>query len=198
MTVTMHKNRAVFVDRDGTLAPDVNYCRRPEDFNLFPETPQAIRMLNDAGFKVIVITNQSGLARGYFTEGTLARIHQKMIDDLKKEGACIDAIYYCPHHPDDNCECRKPGTVLFEKAASDLDIDLSQSFVIGDREIDIKPGKAIGTKTILVSTGPTKGLVTAVIPDYKASNLLDATRWIKRQRRTSAGTTAIGSVTYSV
>jgi len=187
----MHKNRAVFVDRDGTLAPDVNYCRRPEDFNLFPETPQAIRMLNDAGFKVIVITNQSGLARGYFTEGTLARIHQKMIDELKKEGACIDAIYYCPHHPDDNCECRKPGTVLFEKAASDLDIDLSQSFVIGDREIDIKPGKAIGTKTILVSTGPTKGLVTAVIPDYKASNLLDATRWIKRQRRTSAGTTAI-------
>jgi len=173
-----HTNRAVFVDRDGTLAPDVNYCRRPDDFNLFSEVPQAIKMLNDARFKVIVITNQSGIARGYFNEETLTKIHQKMRDELKKNGAYIDAIYYCPHHPYDKCQCRKPGTVLFKKAADDLDIDLSQSFVIGDRDIDIKAGKAIGAKRIFVTTGPDRDTILTDCPDYIASDLLDAVRWI--------------------
>jgi histidinol-phosphate phosphatase family protein len=174
-----HSNRAVFLDRDGTLAPDVNYCYRPADFNLFADVPQAVKTLNDTGLKVIVITNQSGIARGYFTDETLAKIHNKMLNELKKNGAYIDAIYYCPHHPDDKCECRKPGTALFQKAAADLAVDLTQSFVIGDRDIDIKAGKAIGSKTIVVSTGPTKGSTAAFIPDYVADNLLDAAKWIK-------------------
>ena len=107
-------------------------------------------------------------------------IHQKMRDELKKNGAYIDAIYYCPHHPDDKCACRKPGTALFQKAAHDLDIDLARSFVVGDRDIDIQAGQAIGSKTILVSTGPTKGFVAAFTPDYVAENLLDAADWIKK------------------
>ena len=175
-----HPNRAVFLDRDGTLAPDVNYCRRPEDFNLFSDVPHAVKTLNDTGLKVIVITNQSGIARGFFTGETLDMIHQNMLDELKKNGAYIDAIYYCPHHPDDKCECRKPGTALFQKAAHDLDIDLAQSFVVGDRAIDIQAGQAIGSKTVLVSTGPTKGFIAALTPDYVAENLLDAADWIKK------------------
>jgi len=173
-----HTNRAVFVDRDGTLAPDVNYCLRPDDFILFSEVPDAIRMLNDAGFKVIVITNQSGIARGYFTEETLTNIHQKLKDELGKNGAHIDAIYYCPHHPDDKCQCRKPGTLLFKRAAEDMEVDLSQSFVIGDRDVDMKAGKAVGAKTILVTTGPDKDTSLAEYPDYVASDLLEAIRWI--------------------
>lgn len=173
-----HTNRAVFVDRDGTLAPDVNYCLRPDDFNLFPEAPHAIKMLNDAKFKVIVITNQSGIARGYFTEDTLTKIHQKMRNELKNNGAYLDAIYYCPHHPDDKCKCRKPGTVLFEKAAIDFNIDLSHSFVIGDRDVDIRAGKAIGAKRILVTTGPDRDTKLTDHPDCIAADLIEAVRWI--------------------
>lgn len=180
MTEGCHPNRAVFVDRDGTLAPDVNYCCHLEDFNLFSGTAHAIKILGDIGLKVIVITNQSGIARGFFTEEMLTKIHQKMQDELKKKGAYIDAVYYCPHHPDDKCQCRKPGTALFQKAAYDLDIDLTQSFCIGDREIDIKAGQAIGSKTILVSTGPVKVTTSAFKPDYVAENLLDAAQWIEK------------------
>jgi histidinol-phosphate phosphatase family protein len=175
-----HSNRAVFLDRDGTLAPDVNYCRRPADFNLFTDVPQAVKTLNATGLKVIVITNQSGIARGYFTEETLAKIHNKMFNEIKQTGAHIDAIYYCPHHPDDKCKCRKPGIALFQRAAHDLDVDLTQSFVIGDRDIDIKAGEAIGSKTLLVTTGPQKGSTSASTPDYAAINLLDAAQWIKK------------------
>ena len=102
-------NRAVFIDRDGTMAKDAHYCSRPEDFELFPNTAKGIRLLNKKGFKVIVITNQSGIARGYFTRETLAKIHEKMERELAEEGAWVDAIYYCPHHPDDGCDCRKGG-----------------------------------------------------------------------------------------
>jgi D,D-heptose 1,7-bisphosphate phosphatase len=147
-------NRAVFLDRDGTIARDVHYCRRVEDFELLPTVPQAIRLLNENGFKVVVITNQSGLARGYFTEETLEQIHQKMKSELAKHNAWVDAIYYCPHHPDDGCDCRKPKTALFLRAAAELDIDFSRSYVVGDMQMDIDAGKALGCRTILVSNDP--------------------------------------------
>ncbi len=147
-------NRAVFLDRDGTIARDVHYCRRSEDFEILPTVPEAIRLLNENGFKVVVITNQSGIARGYFTEETLAQIHQKMADELAKYGAWVDAIYYCPHHPDDGCQCRKPKTALFLKAAGEHNIDLKSSYVVGDMQMDIDAGKALGCKTVLVTTAP--------------------------------------------
>ena len=97
------KCKAVFLDRDGTIAEDVPYCRRVEDFKLLENTPQGIKLLNEHGFKVVVITNQSGIARGYFTEEMLSQIHDKMRRELAKSGARVDAVYYCPHHPDDDC-----------------------------------------------------------------------------------------------
>jgi len=131
-------HKAVFLDRDGTIARDVPYCSRPEDFELLPGVAAGVRELNQHGFKVVVVTNQSGIARGYFSEQMLASIHEKMQKELAKHGAHIDAIYYCPHHPDENCDCRKPKPEMVFKAALDLDIDLSQSYVIGDNQIDME------------------------------------------------------------
>ena len=171
--------RAVFLDRDGTIARDVHYCRRPEDFELLPTVPEAIRLLNTNSLKVVVITNQSGIARGYFTEEILAQIHDRMKQELAKDGAWVDAIYYCPHHPDDGCECRKPKTGLFLRAARELDIDLSRSFVVGDMPMDIDAGRALGSKTVLVTTGPQGGIVDP--PDYTAGSLLEAAKWILKE-----------------
>jgi len=173
--------RAVFLDRDGTIARDVPYCRSPDDFECLPTVPEAIKLFNDNGFKVVVITNQSGIARGYFTEETLAQIHIKMKEELAKHGAYVDAIYCCPHHPDEGCDCRKPKTALFLQAAKDLDIELKHSFMVGDMQMDIDAGKAVGCKMVLVTTGPNggKGIVNA--PDYTAHSLLDVSKWILKK-----------------
>ena len=140
----MHK--AVFLDRDGTIARDVPYCSRPEDFELLPGVAEGIKLLNEHDFKVVVVTNQSGIARGYFTERMLAEIHNKMITQLAEHGAHVDAIYYCPHHPDDKCECRKPKPKMLFQAAIDLDINLSQSYVIGDSKMDVELAKLADCK----------------------------------------------------
>lgn len=171
-------NRGVFLDRDGTMAPDVHYCCRPEDFNLFPDVAKAIKLLNQRGFKVIVITNQSGIARGYFSEETLVKIHEKMKRELAKEGAYVDAIYYCPHHPDDNCDCRKPKPKLVFQAARDFEIDLTQSFVVGDMQLDVEFGKAANCKTILIGEG--MALDEKTNPDAIASDLSEAVQLILR------------------
>lgn len=164
---------AVFIDRDGTMAEDVHYCSRPEDFRLFLNTAKAIRLLNEHGFKVIVITNQSGIARGYFTENTLAKIHEKMKGELAREGAWVDAIYYCPHHPNDNCDCRKPKPKLALQAAKEHNISLKRSFVVGDLQMDIELGKALGCKSILIKGVSLVNGVKAK-PDAIASDLLEA------------------------
>jgi len=174
-------NRAVFIDRDGTMAKDVHYCRRPEDFELLPDTAKAIRLLNQHSFKVIVITNQSGIARGYFTEEILAKIHEKMRNELAKEGAFVDAIYYCPHHPDDNCECRKPKPKLALQAAKDHDIEFEGSFVVGDLQMDIDLGKAIGCKTILIGN-PSPASDEIAKPDVVVPNLMKAAETIVRRQ----------------
>ncbi len=172
------RKRAVFLDRDGTIARDVHYCRRVEDFEILPTVPQAIRLLNQYGFEVVVITNQSGIARGYFTEETLLRIHQHMRQELAEYGARVDAIYYCPHHPDDGCEYGKPRPGLLLKAAEELGIDLSQSFMVGDAGRDMKAGKAAGCRTALIATGPNAGREITDPPDYVASSMLEVARWV--------------------
>lgn len=170
-------NKAVFLDRDNTIARDVPYCSKLEDFELLPTVPEAIRLLNENGFKVIVITNQSGIARGYFTEETLNQIHKKMQDELALYGATIDGIYYCPHHPDGKCDCRKPETALFHKAAAEHNIDFKSSYMVGDMPLDIAAGKALGCNAILVTTefniSPPDTRA-----DYTASSLLEAVQWI--------------------
>lgn len=150
-------NRAVFIDRDGTIARDVPYCSRPEDFELLPGAAEGIKVLNDHGFKVVVVTNQSGIARGYFAEEMLVKIHDKMHKELANHGARVDAIYYCPHHPDDNCDCRKPKPKMLFQAASDFNIDLRLSYVIGDSDMDAEMGKRAGCKAAFIVEQSEKG-----------------------------------------
>ena len=146
--------RAVFVDRDGTIAQDVPYCSEPEDLVLFPDIGRSIKRLNDAGFLVIVLTNQSGVARGCFTEERLKEIHEKMLADLAVEGARVDAIYYCPHLPGSGCECRKPEIGMVLNALRDFDIDVATSYMVGDTEnYDMELAKRIGCKGIRVAGG---------------------------------------------
>ncbi|MGA2158541.1 MAG: HAD family hydrolase [Dehalococcoidia bacterium] len=170
----MHK--AVFIDRDGTMARDVPYCSRPEDFELYPDVAGGIKLLKKHNFKVVVITNQSGIARGYFDEETLKKIHTRMVADLKKLGTSVDAIYYCPHHPEDNCDCRKPAPKLALAAAADLGIDLGQSYVIGDSDIDIGMARNAGCRAAV-----SVGQPGASTPNYFAGSFRDAVDWILSQ-----------------
>jgi len=175
--------RAVFLDRDGTINEEVIYLNSAEQFRLLPGAGEAIRLLNQKGWLVIVITNQSALARGYFTAEDLALVHQKMKAALDGEGAQINAIYVCPHQPEDGCLCRKPGTALFEQAAREFDIDLSKSYAIGDKMTDLVPGARLGCRTVLLLTGHGQEQLEnkdewEMEPDYIAPDLLSAVRWI--------------------
>ena len=172
----MRAIRAVFVDRDGTIAKDVPYCSCPEDFELLPRVAEAIRLLNQHNFKVIVVTNQSGIARGYFSEGMLAKIHQKMRDELAKQQAFVDAIYYCPHHPDEHCPCRKPKPAMILQAVKEHYINLKNSFIVGDAPIDIEMGRIVGCQTVLLHQGQSK--LEGKLPDYLATDLYQAVEWI--------------------
>jgi histidinol-phosphate phosphatase family protein len=164
---------AVFVDRDGTINRDVPYCSHPDQFELLPGTAEAIRLLNESGFQVIVVTNQSGVGRGYFTEETLGRIHERMKSVISKYQAYIDGIYYCPHHPDDHCQCRKPEPQMVLKAALELGIDLKQSYTIGDSDADVEMGKRSGCKgTVKIGKSLSENA------DYQANSLLEGVKWI--------------------
>ena len=153
-------NRAIFLDRDGTINVEKEYLINPSDFELLPDVSNALQKLQNAGFLLVIVSNQSGVARGYFTESQVDELHQSMEKRLEPFGVTFDGIYFCPHHPTSgqgeylcDCECRKgkPGMLL--KAAKELQIDLSQSFMIGDKLADIQAGHAAGCKTFLVKTG---------------------------------------------
>ncbi len=182
--------RAVFLDRDGTLLEEGNYVDRLDRLVFFPYTVDAIRCLNEAGFAVVIVTNQSGVARGMYPESFVAEAHRFIDERLHAGGARIDAYYYCPHHPEgtvaalrQECECRKPKPGQLLQAASELDLDLRRSFMVGDRWKDIEAGKAVGARTILVRTGygreaeGTNGSHGTDVVD----NLMQAVSWILRQ-----------------
>jgi len=154
------KSPVVFLDRDGTINDDTGYPSRFDQILIFPRSFEAVRRLNEAGFRVVVVTNQSGVGRGYFSEAQLAEIHDRMAEAFAAEGARLDAFYACPHYnlsPDPryrkDCSCRKPLPGLGRKAAADLELDLSHSYMIGDKEDDMKFGRAIGAVPVLVLTG---------------------------------------------
>ncbi len=147
----MFGKKAVFIDRDDTIAKDGPYCSRPEDLHLFPGVGRSIKRLNDAGYLVVLVTNQSGIGRGFFDEAMLTRIHEKMRGDLEADGARLDAIYYCPHHPDAKCSCRKPATGMIERAVRDLSIDLRSSYVVGDGDHDVAMGVKVGCRAFKVT-----------------------------------------------
>ncbi len=147
------KSKAVFLDRDGTICEDVNYLSRPEQLKIFSFAAEAIRLLNEKNFLVILITNQSGIARGFFDGNALREIHEKLVLQLTEQNAKLDAIYFCPHNSVDDCACRKPKTGMIEQATKDFSIDLKNSWMIGDKWIDVETGFRAGTKTALVLTG---------------------------------------------
>lgn len=167
------KQKAVFVDRDGTLIEEANYLSRPEDLRIFPFTLEAVRLLKNKGFLIIVITNQSGIGRRMFDEAAMHRIHQKIQADLEEK---LDAFYFCPHLPDEGCACRKPNQGMIDAACLDFTIDLENSWVIGDKAIDVKTGFSAGMKTALVLTGYGRDEVEILKrkPDLTADNLLEA------------------------
>jgi len=166
-------NKAAFLDRDGTINRNVPYCSKPDDFELLSHAAEAIKLLNDHNFIVVVITNQSGIGRGYFSEETLAHIHDRMKKLLGERSAHIDAIYYCPHHPDEGCQCRKPKPRMVLRAAKDLDINLKQSYVIGDGDADIEMGRQVVCKA-------TVRIGRSVIPNcsFNALSLYKAVKWV--------------------
>jgi histidinol-phosphate phosphatase family protein len=147
----MFGRKAVLVDRDDTIAKDGPYCDSPGKFRLLPGVPKAISKLNEAGYIVIVVTNQSGVARGFFDETVLASVHEKMIKDIEAGGGRIEDVFYCPHHPDDGCTCRKPETDLGIAAIIKHNINPNASFMIGDHEKDMEFGKRLGMRTYQVS-----------------------------------------------
>jgi len=174
--------KAVFLDRDGTICKDVSYLSRVEDLRLFPFAAEAIRFLNKNDFLVCLVTNQSGVGRGYFDENTLREIHAQLVKELQRGGAHLDAIYFCPHAPEDECLCRKPQTKMIERAVEEFQIDLKNSWMIGDKSIDVETGLNAKTKTAFVLTGYGAREVETmqVKPDLVGENLLEAVRLIIR------------------
>ena len=187
---------AVFLDRDGTINEQMGYVNHLSRFQLLPGVARAIRSLNEAGLPVVVVTNQSGLARGYFPESLLEAVHAELHRLLAREGAHLDGLYICPHHPEAreerfrlDCDCRKPKPGLLERAAAELGLDLGRSYMVGDRWSDLRCGAAVGATTVLVLTGYGRGDAAyvgpgqTVQPDHVAEDLEAAARWILDRTR---------------
>lgn len=186
--------RAVFLDRDGTINEEVDYLSSPEQLRLLDRAAEAIRLINLRGWRAIVITNQSGIARGLFDETRLEQIHLRLAQVLAEADARLDAIYFCPHHPEagegelrKTCHCRKPQPGMLYKAAKDFDLDLSASVVIGDRLLDVETAHRAGARGVLVLTGygrrefestDSGGASRQAVPDYVAEDLVAAVEWV--------------------
>ena len=190
----MSAHGAVFLDRDGTLIEEVGYLDRVDRVELYPWSIDAVRLLNRAGLRVIVATNQSGIARGFFTAATVDSVHEHISALLAEGGARIDAYYYCPHHPQGHvdgythvCDCRKPARGLVDRAARELGVDPLRSFVVGDRWLDVRLARAVGARGVLVRTGYGRAEEAKPVPDVAADavadNLMGATSWILRNLR---------------
>lgn len=174
--------KAVFLDRDGTICEDVSYLSRVEDLRLFPFAAEAIRILSNNDFLICLITNQSGIGRGMLDENDLREIHVQLVKELRESNAYLDAIYFCPHKPEDECQCRKPQIGMIERAANDFQVDLKSSWMVGDKAIDVEAGFDAKTKTALVLSGyGSKEVATMKVkPNLIGENLLEAVKMIMR------------------
>ena len=189
------KRPAVFIDRDGTISEEVGYVNHPSRFRLFPYSAEAIRILNDSGWLAIVVTNQAGVARGYFSEDVIRKIHQHLVSALHAESARLDAIYYCAHHPSVgeppyrlDCDCRKPKPGLIEQAGRDFEIDMAASWIAGDRYSDVELARNAGLRSAFVLSGYGRGEWEYQSqgwkhrPDLLCENLLEAVKSIVNHR----------------
>ena len=174
-------NKVVFLDRDGVISKDSpDHIKSWEEFHFLPKSKDGIKLLTENGFNIIVITNQSVIARKMVTKDELEEMHKKMKKEIENHGGKIIKIYYCPHHPDDGCNCRKPKPGLFLKAIKENNIDVSKSYVVGDRIMDVLAGKTIGSKTVIIPSelGLKELKESKANPDYIAKDLFDAAEWI--------------------
>ena len=182
---------AVFIDRDGTLTEEVGYVNHPRRLRLLPRGAEAIRRLNQARIPAVLVTNQAGVARGYFSEEVLAAVNSALVAQLKDESAHLDGLYVCPHHPTEGrppwrveCDCRKPKPGLLRRAASELGLDLARSTLVSDKASDLLAARAVGARAVLVLTGYGLGeweyrrTQFPVVPDRVAEDLLDAVDWV--------------------
>ncbi len=172
-------NRVIFLDRDGTINFDKGYTHKIEDFKFLPGAIQGLKKLSQSDYKIIITTNQAGIGRKYYRKSDVEKLHRWLLSFLKKKGVRIDKIYYCLHHPDDNCRCRKPKTGMFRKAGRELKIQLDKSWVVGDDDKDILAGKKIKARTIKIGNKKSKEIKAK--PHYRAANLLEAARIILSQ-----------------
>lgn len=176
-------NSCVFLDRDGTIIHDKGYLSDPGQIEITPGAVKALKLLAANGFLLVVISNQSGVGRGYFDVRQLEEMDRALKSRLAGKGAFLDGTYYCVHTDEDGCDCRKPGTALAERASRDLDIDTTCSYVIGDKACDVEMARRLGCRSILVSTGAGEdGAACEVEPDYRAEGLLEAARIIVADR----------------
>jgi D-glycero-D-manno-heptose 1,7-bisphosphate phosphatase len=186
--------RALFIDRDGTISEEIGYVNHPSRYRIFPYSAEAIKLLNDAGWLAILVTNQAGVARGYFTEDVIGMVHEILVKGLAEGGAKLDAIYYCPHHPSvgeppyrTECNCRKPKPGLIHRAAQEFNIDLSSSWMVGDRYSDCELARNAGTHAAFVMSGYGRGEWEYQRekwnrePDLLAEDLLDAVKKILKR-----------------
>jgi D-glycero-D-manno-heptose 1,7-bisphosphate phosphatase len=188
------KKPAVFIDRDGTVNEQMGYINHISRFLILPGVAEAFRILNNEGYLAIIISNQSGVARGYFPIELLYNIHSFMKESLLKEGSTVDGIYFCPHYPggsvpeySSDCDCRKPRTGLIKQACGHFDIDISRSYMIGDHSSDMELAERAALKGILVKTGYGRGVAEYNLPGmtfkpcYIAEDLLDAVKWLTKK-----------------
>ncbi len=183
MTMTTIAHRAVFLDRDGVVMHDANYVGDVERVIVVPAALRSLKRLLDAGYRLFVVTNQSGVGRGYFTREAVEKIHAYLDAEFAKVGVHFDRYYVCPHHPEDNCDCRKPKPKFLREAAAEYGLDLARSFMVGDRSTDIQCGQNAGTRTILVLTGVGSETLAKgeVQPDHVAADIGHAVDWILQQ-----------------
>jgi D-glycero-D-manno-heptose 1,7-bisphosphate phosphatase len=185
------KRRAVFIDRDGTISEEVGYVNHPTRYRVFPYSATAVKLLNDAGWLAVLVTNQAGVARGYFAEEMIGTVHTVLARELERGGARLDAVYYCPHHPSVgeppyrlDCDCRKPKPGLIRRAADELDIDLGGSWMVGDRYSDTELARNAGVRAAFVLSGYGRGewehqrAAWRHEPDLVAEDLLEAVQKI--------------------
>ena len=189
--------KTIFLDRDGVInrnPPNKGYVRKWAEFTFIPNSRKAIRELTESGYRIVVVTNQSGIGRGLYSVEDLADIHARMVAEINKTGGKIDAVYYCPHHPDAGCECRKPKPGMLIRAAREHNIELSNAYLIGDWTTDIEAGQRVGATTFLVLTGLGQESYSHYIntkpcrrvdknrhrPEKIFTNLYTATRWLRK------------------
>lgn len=191
--MSREKRPAVFLDRDGTINQEVNFLHRVEDLSLLPQVPEALVGLKEAGFALVVVTNQSGVARGIYGMEEVGMVHEALDEMLAEKGASIDAYYVCPHHPREGkvprfskvCDCRKPLPGLLLRAAAEMGLDLRSSYMIGDRKRDVAAGLAAGCTSVMVTTGQDDGPIDdpGHKPDFIAHGLWEAAEWIIAHKR---------------